>query len=136
MRVTNNTDADTPAFTQFRFNDTPITVQMSDNTVPAFDTRYYTFTLTQSQVNAFINNFGSRTANNLVMRYGSGANELDVTVLDDVGSESTPIHYTFQGSTGGRFIVTPSDSGQPQTVLTGGDISLCLLYTSPSPRDS
>ena len=42
MRVTNNTSADTPAFTQFRFNDVPITVQMSDNTVPAFVTRYYT----------------------------------------------------------------------------------------------
>ena len=42
MRVTNNTDADTPAFTQFRFNDIPITVQMTDNTVPAFGTRYYT----------------------------------------------------------------------------------------------
>ena len=124
MRVTNNTSADTPAFTQFRFNDIPITVQMSDNTVPAFDTRYYTFTLTQSQVNAFINNFGDRTANNLVMRYGSGANELDVTVLDDVGSEAAAIHYTFEDGTAGRFTVTPSDTGQPQVVLTGSDISI------------
>ena len=74
MRVTNNTDADTPAFHQFTFNSIPITVQMSDNTVGAFETDYYTFTLTQQQVTAFINNFGDRTANQLVIQYGTGAN--------------------------------------------------------------
>ena len=130
MRVTNNTDADTPAFTQFRFNDISITVQMTDNTVPAFGTRYYTFTLTQEQVNAFINNFGSRTANSLVMRYGTGTNEVDITVLDDVGSEAAAIHYEFRDGTNGRFTVIPSDTGQEQVVLTGSDISLWRADTA------
>ena len=124
MRVTNNTDVDTPAFTQFRFNNTLITVQRADDIVSAFATDYYTFTLTQPQINSLVNNFGDRTANELIIRYGTGANELDVVVLDDVGSEGTPIHYTFDDGTAGRFTVTPSDTGQPQVVLTGSDISI------------
>ena len=123
MRVTNNTDVDTPAFNQFTFNSFTFTVQMTDNTVPAFETRYYTFNLTQPQITNLINTFGSRTANELVIRYGTGANEVDVTVLDDVGSEAAAVHYTFQDGSSGRFTVTPSDTGQPQVVLTGGDIS-------------
>ena len=206
IRVSNLTNTDLPNATALQIDNLGIpAVELDiDRNVPSGDTAYFTWTPTQSTINSLINNFGSRTALDVILRFGTSPNNVDVTIVDDVadrlqtnttydlsaednttanstdirltGSDMTTDNVSLLGAgglevtrsgnvitlTGGggpaphaqlvpEFSIMPTSITLPilgtQTVTatatatirdaaSGDVVNSCLLYTSPSPRDS
>ena len=85
-------------------------------------TSYFTFSLTQPQINSILNNFGSRVALQVEMQFGTGLNAVRVMINDNVGSSGEIIHYTFESGTdvtNPGFTVTPTDTGMAIPISTG-----------------
>ena len=93
--------------------------------VASGDTEYFTWTPVQSTINSLINNFGSRTALDVVLRFGSTPNNVDVTIVDDVADRlqtNTTYDLSAEGSSttnAADIRLTGSDSSTDNVTLVG-----------------
>ena len=85
--------------------------------VASGDTAYFTWTPGQGTINTLINGFGSRTALDVVLRFGSIPNNVDVTIVDDV-ADRLQVNTTYDLSAEGSATQNAADIR-----LTGSDTS-------------
>ena len=146
MRVTNLTATDLPTANRLTIDSNIINAAELDISrgVEAGDTNYFTWTPTQQTINTITNNFGSRTALDVVLRFGT----IDVTINDDVidrleNNTTYNLNATDSTVTGGVDIsLTGSDMSTDDVTIVGGtDIAVVrngeqirLNYTGPTER--
>ena len=74
-----------------------------------------------------INGYGRIGRNVLRAHYEGGKkHDLEIVAINDLGDAETNAHLTKYDTAHGPF---------PGDVSIDGDFMVCLLYTSPSPRD-
>ena len=119
IRVSNLTNNDLTTATGLFIDSLGIPARELDISrgVASGDTDYFTWTATQATINSLVNGFGSRTALDVVLRFGSGANAVDVTIVDDV-ADRLQVNTTYDLSAEGSSTTNAADIR-----LTGSDSS-------------
>ena len=123
IRVTNLTRDALPAIDSVTVSTYGVTGLAPAGTgVPAGETTYYTFTLSETTVTD-IQDDGLTTPVVIVATFGTGTEALTVDISSSVQDRfEEDTRYTFTSGIRGRFMVTPSDTNDPQPVTVGGRV--------------
>ena len=125
IRVTNLTDTDLPTANRLTIDSNVIAAGELDISrgVESGDTNYFTWTPTQQTINIITNNFGSRAALDIVLRFGT----VEVTINDDVIDRlenNTTYNLNATASTTTNAVnvsLTGSDMSTDDVTLIGAD---------------
>lgn len=128
IRVSNLTQTDLPTAVALVIDSISIPSGELDISrgVASGDTAYFTWTPIQATINTLRNNFGSRTALDVVLRFGNPPNRVEVNIVDDVADRlqvNTTYDLSAEGSSTNNAAdirLTGSDSSTDNVTIVGG----------------
>ena len=127
IRVTNLTNTDLPTAVALVIDNLSVPSGELDISrgVPSGDTEYFTWTPIQATINTIRNNFGSRTALDVVLRFGNPPSRVEVTIVDDVADRlqtNTTYDLSAEGSStqnAADIRLSGSDSSTDNVTIAG-----------------